>query len=199
MGSGGERELDDAAASSGSDLSGAELLKVHRDYVVKMQGKGPFTATQVADALGVPVLASELMLSLLSESARGAIVVDAGVPGLKAYEYNEMRPGAAGMGAAAQRDHEAAKARGASNGSASAPVEGTGRHWVDQFSATPEVKRLVRMADQKWPGSASKRGSQHILIQTPTGPVTIGANSKGNALRKDQKRLQDHGLLGAIA
>lgn len=193
-----EQQLNAAAHTSGSDLSGAELLKMHRDYAVSQKGKGPFTATKAADVLGVPVLASELMFSLLAESARGATVVDAGVPGLKAYEYNEMRTGVAGMGAAAQRDHDAAKARAHGNGTVSDPVARTGKSFVSQFSGEPAVQRLVRLAETKWPGSASKRGSQHIMIKTPNGSVTIGANSKGNALRKDQTLLERAGLVGAV-
>lgn len=194
-----DRAANEAAATAGSDLSGAELLKLHRDYAVSMKGKGSFTATQAADALGVAVIASELMFSLLAESARGAIVIDVGVPGLKAYEYNEMPTGKAGMGAAAQRDHATTKALGASNGSVSDPVARTGKSFVSQFSGVPEVQRLVRMAEQKWPGSVSKRGSEHIMIKVPNHqPITIGANSKGNALRKDQTRLERAGLVGAV-
>lgn len=194
-----ERVLDEGAARTGTDLKGAELLSALRNFAVSMEDKGDFGVTQAADAVGVPVAAAEFGLDLLAEQARGAVVVNVGVPGLARYEYNKMRPGAAGAGAAALRDKETAKSRNASNGTSSVPVSGTGRDWVNQFSGVKEVQRLVRMAEQKWPGSVSKRGSKHIMVKPPGHqPITIGANSKGNALRKDQKNLESAGLVGAI-
>lgn len=190
-----ERELNEGAARTGTDLTGAALLAALRDFAVSMDDKGAFGVSQAADAVGIPVASAEFGLQLLAEQSRGAIVIDVGMPGLARYEYNKIK----GPGAAAQRDHNTAKARGAGNGEGAAPVAGTGRKWLEQFSGVPEVQRLVRMAESKWPGSVTKRGSQHIMIKPPgRQPITIGANSRGNGLRKDQKNLESAGLLGAI-
>lgn len=192
---------DAAPASSVElDLKGAQLLAKHSQFAATMAGKGPFPPSAAAEAIGVPAEVSQAMLSLLTEQTRGAVVNDVGVPGAPLFEYNEIK----GPGAAAQRDHERsrersrAEAHGPANGSVrGAPVAGTG--WdASSYSSNKEVQRRLRMAHGKgWP--ISKRGSGHIMVETPSGPVTIGSTPNSAGLREDGKHLEEHGLRGAIA